>query len=249
MAPLDRLIEFYRETDPEVERGLLLVCALLRPGAPPAAEALAVLDELAEGVVEHTPEGVAAHLFDAAGFAGDVDDYHSPDNSFLDSVLERRRGMPITLAATLVAVARRCGVTLHGVGMPGHFLVGIDDRPGRYLDPFAGGVMLDVGGAEQRFRSIAGTGVAFDRRMLRPVTSQEIVSRVLNNLTRSFAERDRRRLDGLVDVRAALPVPSADLELTVGLAESRARWDLAADLRERIDPDDSRIIHLRSRLN
>lgn len=249
MTALERLVEFYGETDPPVEHGLLLVSELFRPEAPPAGGSLATLDAFAAGVTDATPEGVADHLFGAAGFSGDVDDYHAIDNSFLDVVIERRAGMPITLAVVLIAVARRCGVGLHAVGMPGHVLVGIDERPGRYLDAFAGGVVLDVAGAERRFRSIAGVRAPFDERLLRPLTSQEIVSRVLNNLTRSFAERDPRRLDELIDVRVALPVPDAERRLVADVAESRARWDVAADVRERIDPDDPTVVQLRARLN
>lgn len=249
MNPLAALVEFYGETDPEVERGLLLVSALLRTDAPPAQEAIDRLDALAQSVVDRSPEGVAEHLFGVAGFAGDVDDYHGVDNSFLDAVLERRVGMPITLSSVLIAVARRCGVGLHGVGMPGHFLVGIDAGPGRYLDAFAGGVVLDGAAAEQRFRRLAGATASFGPSMLRPVTSQEIVSRVLNNLTRTFAERAPHRLDQLVDVRAALPVSDAERQMVAALAESRARWDVAANLREQVDPDDAAVVQLRARLN
>lgn len=249
MNALERLVEFYGETAPHVERGLLLVAELLRPGAPPADDSIAELEALAAGVVERTPEGVTSHLFGEAGFTGDVDDYHAVENSFLDAVLERRIGMPITLASVLIAVARRCGVGLHGVGMPGHFLVGIDDEPGRYVDAFAGGVFLDVAAAARRFHNLAGPGATFDPSLLRTVTSQDIVSRVLNNLARSFADRAPQRLDALIDVRAAIPGSVADRQLVVGLAESRARWDVAANLREQIDPDDPVIAALRARLN
>ncbi|NIR42094.1 MAG: hypothetical protein GWN79_28705, partial [Actinobacteria bacterium] len=66
---------------------------------------------------------LSRHLFVSEGFAGDHADYHDPRNSFLDQVLARRIGMPITLCALLLEVGRRLDIALDGVGMPGHFLV------------------------------------------------------------------------------------------------------------------------------
>ncbi len=249
MTPLEQLLALHAETDPTIEDLLLGMSAVLRPNPPPTAVSLAALDHLALQIDDHTPTGVAAHLFGPAGFAGDVDDYHAPENSFLDAVIMRRIGMPITLAAVLLAVGRRCGVGLHGVGMPGHFLVGVDGEPDQFLDPFAGGVSLDLATAEQRFRQLFGPNVPFDPEVLRPVTAQSMLSRVLNNLTRSLAERDARMLDPLIDLRAALPGPPSERRLVIGMAEARGRWDVAARLREELDPDDPAAGDLWARMN
>ncbi len=249
MTPAEELVELMSTSEPAVEDCLLLVSAALRPDPTPPQVSLAMLDHLAAQVDDRTPTGVAAHLFGPAGFGGDVDDYHAPENSFLDSVLSRRTGMPITLAAVLIAVGRRCGVGLHGVGMPGHFLVGVDGAEELYLDPFAGGVALDINAAEQRFRQLFGDATEFDPDLLRPVSVHSMVSRVLNNLTRSLAERDAQLLDPLVDLRAALPGPPAERRLVIGIAEARGRWDVAARLREELDPDDPVADGLWARLN
>lgn len=249
MTPLERLLELHATTDPTIEDLLLSVTQVLRPNPPPLEVSVATLDHLALQIDDHTPDGIAAHLFGPAGFSGDVEDYHAPENSFLDAVLMRRTGMPITLAAVLIAVARRCDVGLHGVGMPGHFLVGVDGDPDHFLDPFAGGVSLNLATAEQRFRQLFGPAAPFEPEMLRPVTPQSMLSRVLNNLTRTLAERDARMLDPLIDLRAALPGPASERRLVIGMAEARGRWDVAARLREELDPDDPTADGLWARLN
>src|SRR3546814_4479768 len=81
------------------------------------------LDALAAGVAEPTVEALTAHLFGVEAFAGDTDSYFDPRNSLLSDVLDRRLGIPITLAVVAIEVGRRCGVPLVGIGMPGHFLV------------------------------------------------------------------------------------------------------------------------------
>ena len=249
MTPLERLVDLHTTADPPIEDLLLLLSMVLRPNPAPLEVSAAMLDHLAIQVDDHTPTGVATHLFGPAGFGGDVVDYHAPENSFLDAVLSRRTGMPITLAAVLIAVGRRCGVGLHGIGMPGHFLVGIDGDDEHFLDPFASGVQLTVDAAEQRFRQLFGPTAPFDREHLRPVTPQSMLSRVLNNLTRTLAERDARMLDPLIDVRAALPGPPSERRLVIGMAEARGRWDVAARLREELDPDDPMTDGLWARMN
>ncbi|MDQ1375110.1 MAG: hypothetical protein QOJ09_2448 [Actinomycetota bacterium] len=97
---------------------------------------LAELDGLAAAAPDGSVDGLCRHLFVAEGFAGNGDDYYEPANSYLDAVLDRRLGIPITLAVVLMEVARRRGVVVEGVNAPGHFLVRAE---GRVLDPFAGG--------------------------------------------------------------------------------------------------------------
>ena len=133
--------------------------------------------------------------------------------------------------------------------MPGHFLVGVDGDPDHFLDPFAGGVSLNLATAEHRFRRLFGPAAPFEAEMLRPVTPQSMLSRVLNNLTRTLAERDARMLDPLIDLRAALPGPASERRLVIGMAEARGRWDVAARLREELDPDDPTADGLWARLN
>jgi regulator of sirC expression with transglutaminase-like and TPR domain len=109
------------------------------------------------------------------GFAGDRDEYDHPDNSMLDRVLARRRGLPILLSVVYVEVARRAGVALAGVGLPGHFVVGhFGAEPPLLLDPFAGG------------DGVAGDA---DPQWVRPWTATETAMRMLNNLVGAYHRR------------------------------------------------------------
>ena len=116
------------EHQPPLDEAALLIAAI---GTGADVEAgLARLDELAGAALAfpdaQTPGGLARVLFVDWAFAGNVDDYGDPRNSFLPDVIDRRLGLPITLSVLMIEVGRRIGVHLHGVGMPGHFLVGVD---------------------------------------------------------------------------------------------------------------------------
>lgn len=133
-----------------LEEGALLLERMIHPDRTDRFYATrAAIEELAVGAREVVPpRGPAArrlialrrYLHEACGFRGNVEDYYDPENSFLTNVLARRTGIPITLALVYMAIGRRLGVPLAGIGMPMHFLVGF--RSGshmRYLDPFYGG--------------------------------------------------------------------------------------------------------------
>jgi regulator of sirC expression with transglutaminase-like and TPR domain len=115
------------------------------------------------------------------GFAGNQEDYYDRRNSFLNEVLDRRTGIPITLALVYTEVGRRLGLELHGVGFPGHFLVKVESRPEIIVDPFFGTVLTESQ-CHQRLQEVRGKEAAFDRRYLRAATSREILVRMLNNL-------------------------------------------------------------------
>jgi len=109
------------------------------------------------------------------GFTGDTSDYGDPRNSMLDAVLARGSGLPITLSVVWIAVARRAGFVLEGVGLPGHYVVGhFGADPPLLLDPFHGGVVLEGDP---------------DPSLVGPWTPHETVLRMLNNLVRSYVER------------------------------------------------------------
>jgi len=217
-----------------LDRALLLIAATLRDDPGIVGSGLAHLDRLAESCTEHTVDGVVRHLFDGLGFAGDTDDYHNPENSMLDRVLDRRRGMPITLAAVMIETGRRLDVGLDGVGMPGHFLVRDRTDPERFLDPYAGGVTRDRGECMARFDSIHGGKAAFDERFLDPVATRSVVTRVLNNLTASLRIRDPQRLDCLLALRVQLTMAPPELRALAELCEGRGRYDDAARLLDRL---------------
>ena len=170
-----------------LDEACLLIAAHARPGLD-VEGALSVLDRLAEGI-DSFPAW-HARLFTETGFTGDADDYHAVENSLLDRVLARRRGMPITLAVVGLEVARRAGVPMAGIGMPGHFLLRHTGEPGWFVDAFGGGELLDEAGCEALFRKIADPGAAFRPEYLQPVGNRQIVARILANLRYTYAAAD-----------------------------------------------------------
>lgn len=127
-------------------------------------------------------------LFDEKGFRGDCEDYYSPDNSLLDRVLERRRGIPITLALVLMEVGRRVGVPLLGVGFPGHFLVRHARHQELLLDPFSGGRLVSHDDCRELLARVCGD-LPFHPRLLRPVSHRCMLQRVLTNLRAIYRAR------------------------------------------------------------
>jgi regulator of sirC expression with transglutaminase-like and TPR domain len=188
-----------------LDEAALLIAAHARDDLVVAHE-LGRLDRLAAGCGEPTLDGVRRHLFDDFGLRGDRRDYYDPRNSFLDAVLTRRRGIPITLSVIVIEVGRRLGVPLHGVGMPGHFLVRDKVDPRVLVDPFHGGALLDAEGCARLFRSLHGPAARFDHSFLDPVPRAVIVGRMLANLRSIYLDRgDRTALGWVTRLRAALP--------------------------------------------
>jgi regulator of sirC expression with transglutaminase-like and TPR domain len=126
------------------------------------------------------------------GFRGNAHDYQDPRNSFLNDVLDRKLGIPISLSVVWMEVARRAGVALVGVGFPGHFLARVAS-PGVavFVDPFNGGDLLGPDECIARFRARSG-GRELDPRHLEPVSTRQILARMLQNLRRIYAERRDR---------------------------------------------------------
>lgn len=139
------------------------------------------------------------------GFRGNAENYHDPDNSFLNVVLDRKVGIPISLAVLYMEVAARIGVRARGIGFPGHFLVRVDDgRSTVVVDPFFGGELLDREGLEGLLRR-AAPRVTLSDDMLDPAPSRHILARMLMNLRTLYAARGEAGrllvvLDRLVDL-------------------------------------------------
>lgn len=123
-----------------------------------------------------------AYVFRELGFRGNESDYYDPRNSYLHQVLDRRIGLPITLAVVLIELARRVGVRLAGVGFPAHFLAVDLDLPQLYIDAFHGGRLLTEHECRAMLRQKTQGRVEFDRGQLRPVSPRQILVRMLQNL-------------------------------------------------------------------
>ena len=176
-------------------------------------EGLDALDALAAAVLAGAPgdapltlDDVAAGLFGRLGFRGDQRDYGAIRNSLLPDVVRRRTGIPITLSVVFIEVAARLGAPAHGVGMPGHFLVGDGRRDDRWYDCFDGGVALDLEGARARFAAVHGPSATFDPAFLQPTAAPQILARVLNNLANvQRAGGDPTALVRVLELRDLIP--------------------------------------------
>jgi len=168
------------------------------------------LDDLAARCPAADFDTLRVHLFEHEGFAGNIDDYEDPENSFLDSVIDRRLGIPITLSVLMIAVARRLGVDARGVGMPGHFLVLDGGRGDVWCDPFDGGAPLDVNGCRRRFDLVYGGAMPFQPGFLAPTAPHAIVARMLANLERSKLAADPVQRAWICGLHLDIPGIAAD---------------------------------------
>jgi regulator of sirC expression with transglutaminase-like and TPR domain len=175
----------YRTLDPVpylgrlTRLGALLTARLERLG--PLANAHAQLDVM------------NTLLYEDEGFSGNVERYEDPRNSFLSDVIERRTGIPISLAVVYLEVGRRAGLLLEGINFPGHFLVRY--RPGSrdpdgprelIVDPFHQGALLSETDCRQLLRRHLGEDAAYDRRLLATAGKRQILVRMLLNLKRLY---------------------------------------------------------------
>ncbi|MEM9465350.1 MAG: transglutaminase-like domain-containing protein [Actinomycetota bacterium] len=252
MSDPGRLLDFFAAPNRVGLDEALLTLAACRPGTHvDVGGRLAELDAWAEAIEARSVDALRVLVYDRLDFRGDLQDYHDPANSDLDAVMRRRTGMPITLASVLLAIARRAGIPLEAVGMPGHFLVR-DPIAGDYLDPFDRARPQPASALHARMQHL-GLRLAPDQ--LAEIDDRLIVTRVVNNLTNSYLQRDTRSLDWLIDLRLALPLEHQDARALVALCEQRGRFAAAADILERLataaegDGSRRRAHALRARLN
>lgn len=129
------------------------------------------------------------HLFEVAGLRGDDVRYYDPDNSCINRVIDRKRGNPITLSVIYLLVGGRLGLPLHGVGMPGHFVVKYADGDDKtWVDPFHQGRLLS---REDCIRHVRSMGYPFRAHFLKPITTRSVLVRMLGNLHRIYTETDQ----------------------------------------------------------
>ncbi len=134
-------------------------------------------------------EALRAFLFDDYGLKGNTKDYYDPKNSYLEEVLNRRVGIPISLGTVLIEVGRRAGVPLAGVSFPGHFLVRHAKLGNVFLDPFNQGRILSEEDCKHLLDKISGGAIRFTPELLRPATTREILARMLGNLKTIYTRK------------------------------------------------------------
>ena len=150
------------------------------------------LDDLADRVISRSVRGEPAifrlehvheELFVNAGFRGDAENYYDPRNAYLNEVIDRKVGLPITLSIIFLHVASRVGLTAHGVGLPGHFIVKVQFELSEvYVDPFRGGEMPAMSELAAVVGEVTGGSVRLTSDHLRAWSGRTILMRVLSNL-------------------------------------------------------------------
>jgi regulator of sirC expression with transglutaminase-like and TPR domain len=265
MTPhLERFAELVTREQFSLAEACLLIAEDQYPGLD-IAGCVAKLDAMAatvrgrlaaDALAEQKVAALNWHLFGELRFCGNADAYYDPRNSYLNEVLERRTGIPITLSIVYLEVGRRLGLQVQGVSFPGHFLVKLRLKRGQLLlDPFTGGEPC----SESELRTRLDQALPSDRRgkldldrYLEPAAPREIVARVLRNLKGIYLKRGAFDRALAVMHRMLLVVPESAEELRDrGLVHAElecfrpALADLQNYLRRRPDAADASDIHAR----
>ncbi|WP_419925672.1 SirB1 family protein [Candidatus Poriferisocius sp.] len=188
------------------------------------------LDSLANRCDRSSRSRVLHSLFSELGFHGNRADYYDPRNSFLNEVMSRRTGIPISLAVLTIAVGSRLGFEFEGIGLPGHFLIRDRNEPDTYIDVFAGGALFDAQGCEDLYHQITGGQKGFHPAFLAPVDDASIMERMLGNLRAIYAQRrDYANLEWVLELRSMCPSAPAGEAKQLGLIYmERGRFEKAA---------------------
>ena len=231
-APLESFAELLAREDLRID--LAHACLMVAQDAYPELDVERYLGEIERmamrlrGQMPHTlrpEERVAAlneFLFDELGYSGNTEAYYDPRNSYLNEVMDRKTGIPITLSVLYMALGRRVGLPLEGVSFPGHFLVRLRLRNGvLVLDPFAGGAPQSASELRERLQRVIPPG-ALDQvaagelpleQFLEPATNRQIIARVLRNLKGIYRDTDKPQEQLDVLNRMLLVAPEASAEL------------------------------------
>ena len=207
MADVDALAREFAQVaggaDPDLARAALLIARLEYPRLDPAPY-LERLDRMGHDVRRRLVERSGAlpdqfdtlsrYLYEDQGFRGNREHYEDPRNSCLNQVLDRRWGIPVTLAIVFLEVAKRAGVPAAGVGFPGHFLIRERPEPAAsarlplVIDPFDRGRALSERDCRALLRQSLGDAAEFDLKLLAPIAPRQILLRVLGNLKRLYVQ-------------------------------------------------------------
>lgn len=219
-----RFIQMANRPEPEVElaEAALLIALEERPDLRPE-EYIERLDQWAAILRPRlnyatAPEHFVSHLnrflFEELGFQGNLEEYYDPRNSFLDQVMDRRLGIPITLSILYIELARRIAFNVEGVGMPGHFLVKPALRDAVfYVDPFNRGQILNEADCAQRLEEMYGGTLTFQKSFLAPVGRKQILTRLLYNLKAIYIQTEQIQKALMIIDKILSLLPEAPTEL------------------------------------
>jgi regulator of sirC expression with transglutaminase-like and TPR domain len=206
-SPLLRLKELAAKPDEEIDlaEAALLIAASEYEGLN-WGHYLNKLDVMADDVMllragESDPQTnikiLNDYLFGTLHFTGNQDEYNDPRNSYLNDVLERRTGIPISLSLVYMEVGKRAGMPIEGIGLPGHFIVRYNYNDEYYnrteqilLDPFNGGTSLSEEDCARMVNEIYHRPMSLTPVFMRPVTKKQFITRMLNNLKTCYVEQE-----------------------------------------------------------
>jgi regulator of sirC expression with transglutaminase-like and TPR domain len=204
----------------DLPRAALLIALEEYPGLITQAY-IDQLDQLGQALrvrveTEVTPErriaAMNALLFGEEGFRGNAGSYYDPRNSYLNEVLDRRLGIPITLSLIYIEVGRRAGLPLSGVGFPAHFLVAYESEPRVFIDPFNCGRLMSMADCARLLQQTFGNAVRLEQRLLATTSPREILVRLLANLKGAYERAGDLQRALRASEQASVVQPSA-LEL------------------------------------
>lgn len=231
-APLEAFARLLENDDGRID--LARACLMIAQDAYPALEVDRYLGEIErmalrlrallpqEAGAEDRVVALNQYLFEDLGYWGNAEDYYDPRNSYLNEVIDRKTGIPITLSVLYMEVGRRIGLPLQGVSFPGHFLVRLRLRGGMLvLDPFSGGAPQSESELRERLQRVIPPGVADSLQaaelpldqFLEPAGNRQILARMLRNLKGIYREADKPQ--SMLDVlnRMLVVAPDASAEL------------------------------------
>ena len=162
-----------------------------------------VLDDLAERAAKRCSRGeppvfrlghLHAEMFDVDGYRGDANNYYDPKNAYLNEVIDRRSGLPISLSIIFLHLAAKLGLNAAGVGLPGHYVVKVQFELNEvYVDPFHAGTTLTMSEIAELLRQVSGGNLQLSSEHLRAWTGRETLVRVLGNLQSMWVRAGERR--------------------------------------------------------
>ncbi len=231
-VPLDAFAQLVAADDAHID--LAHACLMIAQDAYPTLEVERYLGDIERmamrlrgrlpntGGAEERVAALNQFLFEDLGFRGNTDEYYDPRNSYLNDVIDRKIGIPISLSVLYMAVGRRVGLPLEGVSFPGHFLVRLRLRIGvLVLDPFAAGAPLSEADLRERLQRVIPPGVTDNvpvselplDQFLEAATHRQILARLLRNLKAIYRETDKpeRMLEVLNRMLVVAPDATAEL--------------------------------------
>ncbi|MCY7320712.1 MAG: tetratricopeptide repeat protein [Phormidesmis sp. CAN_BIN36] len=219
-----RFYQEVRQADDQInlERAALYIAQEEYPDLD-VDEYLNALDTIADDIRAQLPiesyplkivKTINCYLYENLGFVGNTENYYDPCNSFLNDVIDRRTGIPITLSLVYLAIAQRLDFPMVGIGMPGHFLIRpIQEEMEIFVDAFAQGEILFPQDCQDRLNQMSGQSVEMQPQFLAAVTPRQFLARMLTNLKAIYLNRGELEKVLTAIERILILFPDAAFEL------------------------------------